>query len=198
MRQSASASRDRDPGGPTLRANELAVHIRFEGKSKSKRSAGAAARAKVAQSLANAVNGPEPEPSDVIVYDGKPWHYAGLPGQSKRLLPHPRVHQEFRNTVLVVVGEKKQSVVWWSETAFSNVKIAPSTHPNRFFPEADTAVPRSPFGNPLKIRKENRGGRLLHVVRSTVPIKGALGHMYKIEFRMGGRRIDPDMYCGAP
>jgi len=198
MRQSGSASRDRDSGGPTLRATELAVHIRFEGKSKSKGSAGTAARARVAHSLASAVNGPEPEPTDVIVYDGKPWHYAGLPGQSKQLRPHPRVHKEYRNTVLVVVGEKKESVVWWSETAFSNVTIAPSKHPNRFFPEADTAVPRNPFRKRLKVRKENRNRRTIYVVRSSVPIAAALGHMYKIEFRMGGRRIDPDMYCGAP
>jgi hypothetical protein len=173
----------------------LAVHIRFV-RSKSKGSRGAAGRAKVAQSLANSANGPEPEPTDVIVYESKPWHYTGLPGQSKRLWPHPRVHKEYRNTVLVVVADKNQSVVWWSETPFSNVTIAPSKHPNRFFPEADTAPPPSPFKRPLKVRRENRNS--IYVVRSTVPVSGALGHMYKIEFRMGGKQIDPDMYCGAP
>src|SRR5215471_16412386 len=137
MRKSASASTAREVAGPTLRATELAVHIRFVPKSKAKGLAAAAAL------LRRGPRQPEPEPTDICVYNGKPWHYAGLPGHTKELQAHPKVHKEYRNTVLVVIRKKRQSVVWWSETAFSDVTIAPSKHPNRFYPEADTTAPRN-------------------------------------------------------
>ena len=172
--------------GPTLADNELGVHLIYVPKS-------------CAHGLGQVMSCVgQPEPTDVVVYDGKPFHCAALPGHRKGPQAHPRVHEDYPQTVLVVTGAKDQSAVWWSETPFSNVTIGPSDHPNRFFPEADTQAPKDPFGEPLQVNTETSNGRLLYVVRSHVPIPGAVGHMYKIEFTMEGQQIDPDMYCGAP
>src|SRR5262249_51004508 len=128
-----------------------------------------------------------------------PWHYAGLPGQSKRLLSHPRVHEQYRDTVLVVDPKKKQKVVWWSETEFSDITIAPSKHLSPLFPKARLGGPKNPFKKELVVVPPAKpNGKGLWVVRSTVPRKTANHHMYKIEFTMKGKKIDPDMYCGAP
>jgi hypothetical protein len=177
--------------GPALRETELGVHIIYVSGSYAE-GHGPAALAQIASHIGTR------EPTDIVVHDGQPWHCAGLPGHRKELRAHPKVHDDYRDTVLVVTGDKNESVVWWSETPFSEVTIAPSDHTNRFYPEALTPAPRYPFDGPLEVCIESCNGRDLYVVRSTVPLQAAEGHMYKIAFKMAGARIDPDMYCGAP
>ena len=187
MQSSQGTSYALDPSdGPPLADTELGVHLIYVPKS-------------CAQGLGQVMSCVgNPDPTDVVVYEGRPLHCTGLPGHKKGPLPHPKVHVDYPQTVLVVTGANDQSVVWWSETPFTEVTVGPSPHPNRFFPEAQTQTPKDPFGVPLEVKTERNGGRLLYVVRSPVPIKEAEGHMYKIEFTMEGQQIDPDMYCGAP
>ena len=139
-----------------------------------------------------------PKPTDVVVFAGEPWHFAGKTKGTKHLRSHPQVHMQFPETVLKLSRKKQQTVVWWSETPFTAITINPSgtpSHPNPAYPEALTAPPPTPFAIALAIRIEQWQGQDMHVVRSTVPIAAADRHMYKIQFSMAGDPIDPDTYC---
>jgi hypothetical protein len=195
MQGSQSTSVELDlADGPALDDAELGVHIIYVPESCGGGLTGAAALSQVASYLG------KPDPTDIVVYDGKPHHCAGQPGHKKLPREHPKVHDEFRETVLVISRTKLHKVVWWSETPFTEFTIAPSgRHPghadNPFYPEADSTPPPSPFRSPLEVRVESCNGRDLYVVRSTVPDPLADRHMYKISFTMDGDRIDPDAYC---
>jgi hypothetical protein len=171
--------------GPNLRPSEVGVHIIY---------------------MSAEGDVPESSPTDIVVYDGKPWHMAGLPGHQKERRAHPQVHIDFPGTVLVISIDPPQQAVWWSEVAFTITSIKPSKldHKNRWYPEAATKAPDNPFapgGPPIpKTVPEKSVNRKvdLFVARSTPPIPDSNGHMYKIEFTMDNKSIDPDMYCGAP
>ena len=178
--------------GPELGDNELGVHIIhvplefiLEQRRLSMASGpvGTVSLSEVARYIGQA------EPTDIVVFDRQPLHFVGRPGHAKELRCHPQVHKDFRDSVLLVERAQNQSVVWWSETPLTDVTIAPSGkgHPDRFYPEAKTEVCIEPCH-----------GRDLYVVRSTVPVEKADGHMFKIAFTIYGDPIDPDMYCGAP
>jgi len=140
-------------------------------------------------------------PTDIVVFGGEPWHMASPPGHKKLVRQHPQVHRDFPETVLIISIKKQQRAVWWSEKDFTITSVRPSAHTdNPFFREADTVAPRSPFATPEPppTRTERVNGRDLYVARSSSPVPAAAYHMYKIEFTMEGRTIDPDMYCGAP
>jgi hypothetical protein len=145
---------------------------------------------------------PQSSPTDIVVFDGKPWHLAGLPGHKKERREHPQVHIDFPDTILVISIENQQSAVWWSEEPFTitSIKRSGLDHKNRWYPEApeaDRKAPIYPFADdPPAPPTRNENG--LYVARSTVPVAGSNGHMYKIKFTMAGKSIDPDMYCGAP
>ena len=179
--------------GPILDDTELGVHIinvpEWCGQGKT----GPAEMSQVATYIGR------PEPTDIVVYKRKPWHSAGLPGHKKQPLAHPKVHDDYRETVLVISRNKEHKVVWWSETPFSDVTIAPSGkkegHSNRFYPEADSTPPDNPFQTPLQVCLESCNGRDLYVVRSSIPKASADNHMFKISFTIDGYPIDPDAYC---
>jgi hypothetical protein len=178
--------------GPTLDDAELGVHIIYAPESCGGGQTGAAALSQVASQIG------KPDPTDIVVYDRQPWHSAGLPGHKKQLWAHPKVHEDFRETVLVISRSKLHKVVWWSETPISDFTIAPSGQPghaHEFYPEADSIPPASPFERPLEVCVESCNGRDLYVVRSSVPKASADHHMFKISFTMDGYPIDPDAYC---
>jgi hypothetical protein len=189
--------------GPELGDNELGVHIihvplefilEQRRLSMAAGPVGTVSLSEVARYIGQA------EPTDIIVFDRQPLHFVGRPGHAKELRCHPQVHKDFRDSVLLVERAQNQSVVWWSETPLTNVTIAPSGkgHSDRFYPEAKTDAPPNPFGSALQVCIEPCNGRDLYVVRSTVPVERADGHMFKIAFTIYGDPIDPDMYCGAP
>jgi len=187
MQSSQSTSTALDlADGPTLADTELGVHLIYVPES----------CARDLSEIMGCVG--NPDPTDVVVWRGHPYHCAGLSGHKKEPRSHPQVHVDFPQTVLVVTAAKNQSVVWWSETEFCDVTIGPSHDPNRFFPEAKTDRPDDPFPTPIRVTTEICNGRTLYVIRSGVPIPDAVGHMYKIEFSMENQTIDPDMYCGLP
>ena len=185
--------------GPKLEDSELGVHIIYVPDWCGGEHAGAAALSQIASQIGN------PEPTDIVVYKGQPLHSAGLPGHKKEPREHPKVHIDFPATILVISIEPPQSAVWWSEENFTITSIKPSglthQHKHSCYPEADTIAPTYPFADdppapPTRIETVN--GRDLYVARSTVPVPASAGHMYKIEFSIAGKKIDPDMYCGAP
>ena len=169
--------------GPVLSDSELGVHIIY---------------------MPVECGVPQAFPTDIVVFAGKPWHMAGLPGHQREPREHPQVHIDFPDTILVISIQPPQSAVWWSEVPFTITSIKPSAldHKNRWYPEAKTKAPDNPFApnGPAipETRTERVNGRDLYVARSAVPVADSNGHMYKIEFTMGGKSIDPDMYCGAP
>jgi len=184
--------------GPDLLDNELGVHIIYVPDSRGGGQTGAAALSQIASQIG------KPDPTDIVVYKGQPFHSAGLPGHKKEPKGHPQVHVDFPGTILVISIDPPQSAVWWSEAPFTITSIrrpAPG-HQNRWYPEAKTKAPDNPFvpdGPAIpETRTEKVNGRDLYVARSTVPMPASDGHMYKIEFTMEGKIIDPDMYCGAP
>src|SRR5262245_26005350 len=151
MSKAVNASNVED--GPVLADEELGVHIIQlppdclvgPGQARSASAAGVGT-AKVGQASAIVQ---QAWPTDIVVVAGQPFHVADLPGHKTLLHEHPQVHDKFPQTVLVISIEDQQRAVWWSETAFTITKIAPSTHPhNRFFREADSIAPRSPFPSP--------------------------------------------------
>jgi hypothetical protein len=179
--------------GPPLGDTELGVHIIHVPEARGY--SGQAGLSEITSQIG------KPDPTDIVVYEGKPWHCAGRAGHRKEPRAHPKVHEDYPETVLVIA--KGESVVWWSETDFRITKIEPSVHEHQHacFREATTDAPRYPFAASPSLLPETRtaivDNRQLYVARSGVRIPEAEGHMYKIEFMMEGDRIDPDMYCGG-
>lgn len=137
---------------------------------------------------------PDAKATDVIVYRGKPWHKVG-----RTLEKHPEVHASHRETVLEVRVER-QKAVWWSEHQFKITRIELHGHATEAAPGASSVVkaPPRPFPEP-ETRVEDDINSLapqrIHVARSTVPVREARTHEYKITFTRGGRTIDPNMRC---
>ena len=155
---------------------------------------GTVALSQVARHIGNAL------PTDIVVFDNQPWHFAGLPGHPRSLQAHPMAHQKFHDTVLVLSRNAEQKAVWWSETPFEDMKIRPSKHrPSQseraVYPEAKTDPPESPFEKPLEVCVEPCSRGPLYVVRSGIPVLAAERHMFKISFTIDGHTIDPDAYC---
>lgn len=178
--------------GPDLLGNELGVHIIYVPDSRGGGQTGAAALSQIANLIG------KPDPTDIVVYKGQPLHSAGLPGHKKEPREHPKVHDDFPETILKISIRDGQKAVWWSEEKFTITSIKPSKHAHEHpcHPEAGGTV-LNPFDNPHlpETRPEDVKGRVLYVARSTVPVPAAAGHMFKIEFSMAGNSIDPDMYC---
>lgn len=179
--------------GPRLAIGEMAVHIILLQTECA--SGGSSAERPTQDELKEA--GKEagvPRPTDIVVFDHRPWHFAG-----NQLRSHPKVHDDFPETILQLSISKKQRAVWWSEKRFEITEIKPSAdpaHPHHGFPEAATDPVRYPFADPHVTRiEQDVDGLDVFVVRSSVPVDGAKNHMYKISFTMGGDAIDPDMYC---
>jgi hypothetical protein len=123
-----------------------------------------------------------PAPTDIIVFGGKPYHFA-----DGKLKKHPDVHATNPETVLRLDRRTHDRAVWWSETRFTITRIEQEQPPNdRFAP--------SPFAAaPVTSETDTIG---LYVARSPLPTNNAYGQEYKITFEMEGRTIDPNMECG--
>jgi hypothetical protein len=140
----------------------------------------------------------QPAPTDIIVFAKQPWHFAGRSGHPKELKSHPQVHRDFPETVLVL--EKNEQAVWWSEKQFTVTHVAPSADPSHAharFPEAANTPPPYPFNgpDPMITRVEPHNNSDVFVARSGVPKADAAQHMYKISFTIDSDPIDPDVYC---
>ena len=138
-----------------------------------------------------------PEPTDIVVFNKQPWHFAG-PGSLKELRGHPQVHRDYPETILVV--KPNEEAVWWSETRFQITTIRPSgdpAHAHPRFPEGPHPAPDYPFtgASPIVTERVADPGGDYWEARSGVPKPAAHQHMYKISFRIEGDDIDPDAYC---
>jgi len=124
-----------------------------------------------------------PRPTDILVFDHEPWHFAG--GGLKR---HPQVHIDHPETILNLSIGHQEKVVWWSAEQFAILEVNPSHH--------DPNPGPYPFEVP-PVTEESRdvNGRKIFISRSTVPKVAAMNHRYKIKFSIGGEIIDPDMSC---
>jgi len=134
-----------------------------------------------------------PMPNDIIVYDGKPWHFAG-----GALHPHPLVHLTHPETVLQLSLKRQESAVWWSDEMFTITKILPvQHHGDADLATAPSGQPYFPFSGPLEtVQEEDVQRKKIFVVRSTVPVGEADNRTFKITFTMHDEAIDPDMHCG--
>jgi len=191
--------------GPDRKANEKHVHIIYvsaqlildEMKVKAFRGVGAdtVTLGHVQKHILN------PGPTDIIVFNKEPYHYAGdPPGKPMELREHPQVHHDFPETIVVI--RPNEQVVWWSDRAFEIIDAMPSTHgphdPHRF-PESLEPPPPYPFtvASPIPARPERHQRGEFWVARSGVPKVDAHQHMYKIKFKIENDEIDPDGYCSG-
>ena len=130
------------------------------------------------------VNIGNPALTDVIVFAGRPWHFA-----DGKMRKHPDVHLDFPTTVLELNVGRDEKALWWSESPFAITQIV-SRDPLVQAPYPFTVEP---------VTRQEEGvdhpARTIHVARSTVPVEGARGHEYKITFTVNGRSIDPNMRC---
>jgi len=125
-----------------------------------------------------------PAPTDIIVFCGNPFHFAG--GKLKK---HPEVHTSNPETVLKLDRRTHDRAVWWSETQFTITRID-QEHPQ------DSRLAPSPFAAPPVTTREPDTTGPLWVARSPLPTNNAYGQEYKITFQMAGSTIDPNMECG--
>jgi hypothetical protein len=124
-----------------------------------------------------------PAPTDVIVFGGRPWHFAqGL------LKKHPEVHTSNPETVLKLDRRTHDRAVWWSENQFTITRIE-QEHPQ------NVKLAPSPFAESPVTRSQSDTTGLLWVARSPLPMNNAYGQEYKITFEMEGKTIDPNMDC---
>ena len=131
-----------------------------------------------------------PNPTDIIVFNKRPYHYAGH-GTDKRLRDHPQVHLDFPETVLVL--RPGEEAVWMSDRYFEVTDARWSGgHGHPGFAETGTPEPY-PFPGTRPIRAVIDAGRW--VAHSGEPTPGARQHMYKIRFTIETDDIDPDVYC---
>jgi hypothetical protein len=133
-------------------------------------------------------------PTDIIVFNKQPWHFAGH-GTDKQLRAHPQVHHDFPETILVV--NPGEEAVWSSDRFFEVTDAVPSgaSHPHPGFVEGPIPADPYPFGGTKPIRALDAGGTWR--VHSGQPSAGAQRHMYKISFTIEHDTIDPDVYCGG-
>lgn len=125
----------------------------------------------------------KPELTDVIVFAGQPWHFAG-----DALRKHPDVHKRFPLTILKLYRRTGDRAVWWSEHELTITGI------DKEEPKHDnTAI--YPFSQKPETRVEIVMDKTIWVARSTVPVDTAYGQEYKITFVMDGKKIDPNMDC---
>jgi len=129
-----------------------------------------------------------PKPTDIVVFDHQPWHFAG-----GALKSHPQVHVDHPETILQLSISRGEKAVWWSEEHFTITDIDYSHHSTRV-----AGAPKNPFSAPFETVPVDDGkGKTIFVSRSTVPVAQSEGQMYKIKFNIGGENIDPDMSCGG-
>jgi hypothetical protein len=58
------------------------------------------------------------QPTDVVVFDRKPWHYV-----NNKLRAHPKVHDDYPETILELSISHGDRAVWFSEVRFDITKI---------------------------------------------------------------------------
>ena len=132
--------------------------------------------------------GAHPQPTDIIVANGKPSHFA-----RGGLRPHDdNLHRDFPETILWLCRAQGNRAVWWSEEPFEIIEINPSRLVlNK--PAPYPYIEKLPFKSVGE--RPDLDGREIYVVRADVHIPAADNHMYKIVFTIGGEKIDPDMSC---
>jgi hypothetical protein len=124
---------------------------------------------------------PNPAPTDVVVFSGRPWHFAG-----GRLRKHSHdMHHKYKDTVLKLSRRRAQRAVWWSEKRFDITAIANT--------RSDGV--QDPFPMPATVEESDSGGNTIYVARAMVHRAEADDNRYKISFQIGGQAIDPDMDC---
>ena len=98
-----------------------------------------------------------------------------------KVLEHEKAHGN-KATILYLSFKAKESALWYSDDVFRITSIAPHNDKN-----AATA-PKYPFERPLpqEASKAFESGPI---------IAAAVDHRYKIEFTIGKRKIDPDLWC---
>lgn len=167
--------------GPKLVHGEKGVHIIHLVTDSSDSGAGGAPPAKPGAPPVTKNIG-MPAPTDILVYDHKPWHYV-----AGAMRDHPKVHHEYPETILKVKVEKEKAV-WWSEKRFDITAVAPS--------HLDAHPGPDPFDTlPATEEAIDAAGRKIYVAKSKEPKRVAKDHIYKITFKTGGEDIDPDMSC---
>jgi hypothetical protein len=167
--------------GPVLAAEERGVHIIFV----SEDTVPCGSPGNPTEQELKLVAQPQyigfPAPTDIIVFCGLPWHFAG--GKLKK---HPDVHTSNPETVLKLDRRTRDRPVWWSEMPFTITKIEKEN-------PKDPTLAASPFPvAPVTSDTDTIG---LFVARSPVPTSNAYGQGYKITFTMNGSTIDPNMDC---
>jgi hypothetical protein len=124
---------------------------------------------------------PNPAPTDVVVFAGRPWHFA-----NRRLRRHSRaMHHKYKRTVLKVSRTKAERAVWWCEMPFRITGIVNTRE----------GPVRHPFPIPATVEESDRDGNPIYVARAMVHPATADGKRFKISFRIEGQTIDPDMDC---
>ena len=164
--------------GPELATNDLGVHIIYVPDIGNRTPATFEELELVASMI-----GLEPKFTDIVVFEGQPWHYA-----FGHLRKHPEVHHEFPQTRLTLFRKVNHKAVWWSETRFDIVGIG------RHEPVRAGAALR-PFDPPKTGVERAKDGRDIYVARSAVPNPDADYQEYKISFTIQGETIDPNTYC---
>jgi hypothetical protein len=167
--------------GPDLDNEERGVHIIFVPDDAVPCLSHADPTAAELQQVATHIG--EPQPTDVIVFCGRPWHFAG-----GALRKHPEVHKLFPMTILKLYRQTHDRAAWWSEREFQITAIEKED-----LKHDGTAV--YPFSQMPEARAATVANGTIWVARSTVPVDAAYGQEYKITFVMDGKTIDPNMDC---
>ncbi len=167
--------------GPDLAKEEKGVHIIFVADDAVHAVSAADPTAAEMKQVATHIG--KPKATDVIVFGGNPWHFAG--GELRK---HPEVHRQFPETVLKLFRKTQDRAVWWSEHEFRITGIEKEE------PENDGTA-AYPFAFAPEARLQPISGQRIWVARSSVPVNDAYGQEYKITFTIEGRTIDPNMEC---
>lgn len=178
-------------GGPRLEAGiDKGVHLIFYPPNEAAPGAQHPPSDQELEALARALTAAQKEASpiqetDVIVFRGLPWHMV-----NGKLKKHPQVHHDHPHTVLELKVEVQRGV-WWSEEHFTIESITKHSE------HTPAAAPAQPFARPDTGSEPDVSGRVpvLHVARSTPPVRAALKAEYKLSFKRNGRLIDPNMRC---
>ena len=109
----------------------------------------------------------------------EPYHCPG-----GRLLEHKNAHADKR-TLVMISYMNRDSVRWYSDTEFSITRIG--LHDEKPSGDAPTNPFAPPFAIPSKPSKSINSG--------PITTKAAVNHQYKIDLAIGGRSIDPDVWC---
>ena len=127
--------------------------------------------------------------TDIVVFDHKPWHKV-----HGELHAHPKVHDDYPETILQVSFKDKERAVWWSDRPFTVMTVRRSDHH-----PVVAGCPDYPFDGPpppydAQPEPDASSHATVFVVKAHPIVKEAVGQLYKISFLMG-EPIDPDMSC---